>query len=387
MIRVGMDLSGGHIKAVVLGKNGLAWSHESSIQTGEGPATLERVLAEIRQLGRGRLDLIVAVGADRSQLKRIEDLPADTEPALLQAAIARNAGRFFLQADEGLEITSPWRDEDAGCWVGAVHTSVAREITKAADDHGVWTISIVPSALLALLCEPRSGAVLCDEHLAFMLAEGPARPTVLRRRRLSSDADRLPAALKGEELPEGFEVAYAAARLERGRPTIVIEGRAAKSSRRRWAYCRWTTLAAALLTLLVAPIAWSHHRQEDAALELARLAPARAEVLMAEGRLQEIVSGLETLSALQSRPTMVSVLAELASRLPRDATLMQFHADSAGLRLTVLAVSTSEVLQALEALPGYRPAEISGPIDPMDIEGLRLERAVLTLADIDLEVR
>jgi len=386
--RVGVDLAqaaDGSLIARAVGVRGrrAVWRRAAPLDT-ENPLSvaLGTFLGRLPARRWPRPAVVVALGPESVQLKRLPGLPPLAEPRALTALVRENACRFFLR--NGIPIvTSGLRVDGSGdAWGAAAELPLLLAIEQACRAAGVRVRAIVPSATVlgsvpTLLATPASPETDGDPHSSgthtIVWPDGSAsyelryvgeRLVGLRRRSMGAAPDGGASSTSSND-EQAFAAAHAAATAG-GRQAIAWRptASAAEPSAFRWRV-RIAT-AACMVTIAgasISPGLASMYVGAEAARHLRAVAGRRQQAVAAGDSLRQLTATLREAAVFASRRRPATTfLAHLTDALPSGAAVVALHIDSTGGTLVSLAPNVSDLLTRLEHVPEIAGLEVVGPV-------------------------
>jgi len=414
--RIGVDVehvSGDTIvvRAVAVRGTQVQWKHEARLDPQRPlPDALISFLRALPCRRWPRPDVIVALGSESVQLKRLPGLPPLSDPRALTAAVRENASRFFLR--NGIPIaTSALRIDGPGeAWGAAVERPLLGSIETACHSARLRLRAIVPAAAVVgsvLNPGPRplkrdrpapagvprgtpagatpaasNGAITIvwprsDAPTAQALTFADRRLVGLRRLRhsageITSDAagGSATSALGVESWP--FAAAYGAAVFGYREP-IAWRPTAREHTQVSTTQVHLAALSCALAVIaaVVSPGLAATFAASRATHHLHVVTTRRQDALRGADSLAQVTTALREAAAFSDRRHSVTVLlAELARVLPPRSALVAFHIDSSGGTLVALTPDASALLANIEHLPGIAAPELVGPVTSEPIQSV-----------------
>jgi hypothetical protein len=344
---------------------------------------------------------VVAFGPPTAQTKRLAGLPAIDDRDLLAGAVQANAGRFFLRNGTPLVTSAVRRTTPTEGWAAAFDEAVVSVVVDACQAAGVRVDAVVS----AIDVMGRGLVAVFDETLIWSDGNGLTAVTwsgghLANVRRVHdspstgagtgvADCVRVPVpplATLGADAAR-FATAYGAALVEpsdEGSPSLAYRPRGDATRRDVGARVSLTTPAvaagAALLMAALSPGVVARLAERSASRRLATVAPSALAAQRVERDLTLVSGALDEAAAFDaSGRSMTRVLGALTRALPPGVALVELRVDSAGGSLAAIAPEAggSEVLAALDRMPGVAAPEIVGSVTRETDEGREVERVTV----------
>lgn len=350
--RVGIVLGPSRAIAIEVRRGVDAWTMDGPGADAAGGygAALDALVRRIpRPTGAWRgCEIVVALGNDVTQVKRIFGLPMGADLQTATAIVREGASRFFRRTAD-LMLTSDLHErEDGSRWASAYRGDVVHEIVDASARYGAKLTAIIPTGM--------AGEQAPGLEASSVLQE--ARDTAMLRAsdlqsRLAAPAGTAPASTTG---PRGQRAAVLAA-------------------------------AIALAMLMVVPLASARVTARNAATEHASLRTQERSALGLAEELRRVSEMLDEIGARDAeRRSSIELLSHLAAALPAGSVLTHLQVDTAGGTLIVLSPSTERVLTDLEANGRFAALEIVGPVSRERVGDRELDRVSLRFRHVPADV-
>ncbi|MDB4913036.1 MAG: hypothetical protein JWM95_680 [Gemmatimonadetes bacterium] len=390
---IGLAVSRSALRVVALRRGHIVWTHMvARSRDASLSADIERLLAERPAMVRRRARLVAAVGAAESQLRPLAGLPS-VKRTELDAMIAQNVDRFFVQGSGRQRISAPQIGDENDVWVAAVPEDVVAEIAKACHATGIVCDGVVPvAAVLHHLTSGDADADVLweDDGIRLRVAYRAGRPkTVIRERAEGGDVNSATTSLDlRSDVDPSFAAALAATRVRRGDAFVIAVNTrdVVQRARARVRMSAWIAIAVAgLIVAAWVPGAQSEMRAARAHAGIAKLARKEHELRAAERELARATVTINAINAFEaSRRSATVLLGELALALPDSTAITTLRVDSTSGALTVLTVHAPATLDAMAGIPGIAHPQLAGSITREMSAGRELERASIrfTLAPL-----
>lgn len=266
---------------------------------------------------RLRPELVVEVGPEVVQVKRLFGLPAGADLRAASVIVRESATRFFRATSAQLVTSTVREHRDGSRWAAAYRGDIIFGIARACERARIKLRAIVPQDALTATLGRQAGRSLCA--------------------------------------PLGHD-----------------GGAALSPSERRWLSLAGLVGVALLVT---APIAAARHAARAAADAHALIETDEMVALRKTEDLRRVSDLLTDLSGRRAeRRSTIELLGALTTVLPEGAALTHLRVDTAGGALVVLAPSTDAVLAGLGGMTSVAGLELVGPVTKERVGGRDLER-------------
>lgn len=384
---IGLAVSEGHLRAVLLRGGRILWAVEVDL---EGGTALDHAITELfsrAPLPRWRRPAVVAaIGPAASQVKRVAGLPLLTDPGALEQIVQEGAERFFLSRvpllTTGVRMIGP-----GVVWVGAFERALVQQVEEGCRRARVRLKAVLPTAAVLPFAFQgerivwRDGEALCEITLEARQLARVQRSQVQPSTSGDEPMSPVPALAAMGERGARFGDAYGAAVTPFGGALVLSPGRNERGSGRspRWRLAAaWGVLASATTFALATPGALAYRLEGEAERRLAAISAERAEAINVDRELRRLSAALAEAAAFDSaRYSTTLLLAELSRALPEQSALTAVRIDSSAGTIVLLAPSVASVLSALEKSPGVTLPAIVGPVTREKLAGRELERATV----------
>ena len=334
-------------------------------------ATLEFLPAT---LAKRRRRLVISVSGVLAQVKILTGIPA-ASITTLRKMIAAGGERFFTLG-HGARMSGSVRRSPQGVWAAAYSQDLIDAVQSACVAAHIVEVMIVP--LAAMLGTPGCARAIrfadgCVEMAARYDTSGNL--IGLERRLLTSEEEGASRKESATTMPKcdsaDVNIHSAIAAVSRGRKdplslrlTMPRQSRLALNARRLALLVCSISCAAAV----VAPGALAHHRARNAAA-LIRIAHTDGlQAIRARHELLEANRGIAELAAFDDGNLPVTVImARIARALPPSSALIALQIDSVGGAAVLAGPRASDLLEAMEHVPGVAASTIIGPIAPEQV--------------------
>jgi len=369
---IGLGIGVDSVRAVSMRNDRVVWYKELAVDAG-GPIapTIDALFDAVPRSTTVPTRVVAAVGPSRSQLRRMEGLPAIQDTAVLAALIAQHPGRFFLDTDTQLCTTGVERLDDDTIWAGAIERSVVDDVTESCRRHGLRLAGVLPTAAALAHVYADGPATWRDGHvtLEIVSAKGGLQSC---RRIWSVETNRNPdVATPMEESPREWDASRFADAIGAGRSNGTPLAHRPARRDLGLSVSRPRMLAAATACALglgfgtLAPSLVASRDEHAARRELALLGASADEALRTERSLATSGATLHELDAfVHGSRSMTLVLADLTRAIPAPTMLVNIRLDSAGGTFVTLTPSPSDVLDALHSITAIVEPRIVGTVTP-----------------------
>lgn len=385
---VGLAVSEGHLRAVLLRRGRIRWAVEVGLDPG---MALDHAIAEMLRrapLPRWRRSPVVAaIGPARSQVKRITGLPALTDAGALTRIVREGAERFFLSRSPllttGVQIAG-----SGEVWAGAFERTLVQQVEEGCRRAKVRLREVLPTAVV--LPHAFQGERILwhdgDTHCEVTLEAGQL--TRVHRRQAEPNASAegpimapVSALAAMGERGARFGDAYGAAIAQPGGALAHVPGRNGRGDGRSpgWRLAAaWIALLSATAFALATPGALAYRVSSEAERRLATVNAERAAAIKADQDLSSLSLALAEAAAFDSaRYSITVLLTDLSRALPEQSALTMVRLDSTSGAIVLMAPSIASVLSALEKSPSISLPSIVGPVTRERLAGRELERATV----------
>lgn len=343
--RLGIAIGEEEVRAVLVGRNGPAWSSGCQINDGDAIAAVTTVLDGLPGCSR-RTRVVASLPGRASQLRLLRDLPPVADDRIARAFMAQNARRYFLK--NGIPLATSgiaWIDATEG-WSSAFELPLISAVGSVCLAKGLRLAAVVHATTAAAA---------------------------------AADLGAATAAAGGDESQGGpFAEAYGAAHIALDHPLAHRPSRGKDDRDGRRLSVAAAVAASAIALAVAGPGVAGLFIEGRARADLASMAGDRAAISVEEQRLErldrELRAVLQFASAARSYP---SFLAELTSGLPKQDFISSLRCDSAGGTAVLLAARASDAISAVEGLASVAAADVVGPITRETIQGEPRERVTV----------
>lgn len=386
--RLGLSIASDSCAAVLIRRGRIHWHGRAGRERGSSVAATVRTLLENRrELRRCRANVVVALGASYSQVKRLTGLPPTLSRDEASRLVRENAASFFL-APSRVATTAVQRAPDGSVWSSALDAGTIDEVRDALRAIN-FTARTFVADVVALACILSSGEHRArDGEVVTEFATADGAMTRCRRSYrpdpvgADDPLERLPASLRrlGQDAPR-YLAAFAAASL---RPGHTLAWRPPPDPRRAARRRRVETVAASIAfaaSVIAAAAAPGLRAARDAERWTRRSALAAAnrhESATIDADLRRVTSALDRLDRFQaSRGGVPRLLGDLALALPESTALLSLHVDTLEIDFAVLTPHAAEVTPRLSDVEGIASPRTAGSIVRDAAAGGTLERATI----------
>ncbi|HXT16506.1 MAG TPA: hypothetical protein VN706_12790 [Gemmatimonadaceae bacterium] len=346
--RLGLDVADHEIRAVLVARRNVRWSHRESIVGVDGlPEAVSRVIATMPRTRR-RPHVQFGLSGARAQIKRLEGLPPLENEKLLNAVVRENTSAFFL-ARSRVVVPPLYMSSDGARFGAALDVSSVNTVMGEARRRG----------LLVDLVLPTTSALTHVVHDTV--------PPALRS--LADDATP-------------YVGAYAVANASRRTPLALRPRDAANTTSMR----RMATAAAVLLVVVagamavLAPGLRATRELRVARSMLARYGRLDSTATRVQDQLRAATQLLDTHARFETeRGSIERLLGDITRALPDSTALVTLRADSAEVSFVATGPSVADLLPELGAVSQTEAARITGSVTRETLAGAKLERASFRL--------
>jgi hypothetical protein len=369
---IGAAVSHDSVRAVVLERGRIAWSHEVGFEDGELASALRSIVAEAKGACGSARALAVAVGPTFAQLRRLHGLPAVRDPHVLAAIVQQNTSRYFRQARVPLVTTPVVEQEGDRAGAGAVEATIIDAIADVGVEHRFSSVAVVPLAAVLGYAAPDSAFAWHDGDLGLVVRYNGERLVECRclPSFLLQTEHGVGAALAEGLRPLGddalrFAGAYAAARGAPGSPLAVRPDRDARRRSARRLATAGATFALALAFMALSPTIAALRDERVAAARLGALAPRTAQAERIARAVADSGHLLSQLVAFQrTAASKTLLLASMSCAIEEPAMLLSLRLEPSGGTLTALAPTAAALLTMLGKVPEIASPTILGSVTP-----------------------
>jgi hypothetical protein len=372
---IGVAVSNDSVRAVVLERGRIIWSHEAAFADDELPAALRNVVAEARRACRRARALAVAIGPTFAQLRRLHGLPPVRDPRVLSAIVQQNTSRYFRQTGAPLVTTPVAQREGDRAWAGAIDAPIIDAIADIGVEHRFSSVAVAPIAAVLGYAAPDSGFTWYDGDLGLSLRYTGARlaecrclPSFLLEGEHGSGATVAGALRPLGEDALRFAAAYAAAHGCAASPLAVRPERGARERATRRLATAGAAFALALAFVALAPTIAAMRVERAAAARMRSLAPRTMPAERIAGAVADSARLLSQLVAFQrTASSKTLLLASMSCAIEEPAMLLSLRLEPSGGTLTALAPTAAALLTMLGEVPEIASPVIVGSVTPQSL--------------------
>ena len=379
----GLGVASDRVRIVAVARRKVVWARE--VERVAGQSIQQAVIALIssaplRRLPKPRVN--VAIGPAASQLRYVEGLPPITDARVIGEIVQRGVARFLFQRGGPTVITGVRVTKPGAAWVGTVDETLAREVVGACGAAGIIVNLVLPAVAAVWRGAAGNHVVWRDGDIVAELRLTEQGLEHSRRRSVRGSGEEPLRPVPVAELASlgdaawAYADAYGAAVVRHesfALPGRALAGRPRTPSRRLT--LAFTTCIVCLASAAFLPTIVVARSATRAAARVSQLGKARRETARLQQDHVVLAEALTEVSAFaSSRRSPTLLLAALADELPEDAVLVAFQLDSTGGSIVGAGPRASEIMNALERVPGIVSPQIAGAITREVVGSQELER-------------
>lgn len=357
---IGLTVTPTAITAVLLRGARVVWSDQVAVPVG---ADLAEALTEMLARAGGECDgrrvkVVAALSAAYVQLKAIPGLP-QARARTLAEAVRANHRQFFATSGESRIIGGARRSGDT-TWAASYDAAIVAAVQEAAGVLRITRLEFTPAATVLPVPEHADRCYTDDGIRVFARYDSDGRLAEIRRAVVSGEPPTSPS------LEEDL-AATAALQALTDRSQDPVKLAVAVHERRLSPHSRLVLAGsiaiASAIGAVALPACVAVHQRNVAEAGLRALAPRRVAAAGAAAELASATSGVKELAAFDAgRRSAVLLLSGIASVLPPGSALVDFHADSVGGTMVIVAPRSADVLDALGHVTALTSPAILGPV-------------------------
>jgi Tfp pilus assembly protein PilN len=357
--------------ALVLDRRGNV-KRESTAAIADGGDLVAELGSLLGEAKRRPRQMVVLVGASRSQLRTIAGLPKLDDTGALSRIVSEAPRRFFALAGPAV-TTDVYRDAAGLHWCAAVDRALIDALAATARRASMRLVAVIP--ILALVNgHARAGGVThvdggveCVAHLANGRLE-----SICRRRAVAGASEERAAEQRAMDLAAARGASVRVPLAWRPPPTGALGGHA----RRVGALAAGVVLLG--ITAGLAETVGAIRAGAAAARQLATLGDVPRRLAASTAELQRTTIAIDQVERFATaRRSMSTLLRDLATALPESTAITTLRVDSLGVTITAVAPHVADVVPALTGVSGAVMPQLTGAATREVMGGARLERATL----------